>query len=342
MDNPKSIPLKRLQEILKFPQAFVEREFSPYFYRYFVRYGDPNRFKGYLDLCRYILKTTGAEKGAVLDLGCGFGMMAIVLRLLGAEEVVGCDANTEKIDLFSRLLSYLDGQVNNVRPILGDSSRMEYPDGSFDVVLANEVLSHVKDLEGSISEAYRVLKPGGRLMIRDGNNSLFLPGRLQRRKFWKRVEEGPVDPSWFRGTDIVLPFGEVRKRMITEKFPNMSIPTAEKLSRMTVGMYGNQILDAAKEFEETGRMPSRPEFRFRNPVTGEYPENEINPFRFRTFLKTKGFDVSIVPFFYSASMRTVESAAKRFLYLTARCLPAAHLFFNPGFAFLCRKTEKKK
>jgi len=239
----------------------------------------------------YIFKITKAETGTVLDLGCGFGMMAIILKLLAAGGVIGSDANTEKFELFSKLLSYLDAEVKNVKPVLGDSSRMEFTDESFDVVLANEMLSHVKDMEGSISEVYRVLKPGGHFMVRDGNNSFFVIGRMQRRKFWRRVINGPIDPSWVRAKDIVLPFVEVRKSLISEKFPIMSISMVGKLSKMTAGMYGNEIFEAVNEFEETDRMSHRPEFRYRNPITGEFPKNEINPLKFRTLLKTKGFDV---------------------------------------------------
>ena len=85
-----------------------------------------------------------------------------------------------------------------MKPVLGDSSKIEYPDEYFDVVIANETFSHVREIEESIREVYRVLKPGGTLLIRDGNNSLFLLGKMKRRRFWRRIEQGPVDPSWFQ------------------------------------------------------------------------------------------------------------------------------------------------
>ena len=217
ISNPT--PINRILQLFNTPRASIEKEFSPYFYRYSHRFfKNPKKFDGYIELCGYLSHVTRAKNASVLDLGCGFGMMATLFGLYGAKEVVGYDLNKEKIDLFKQLLLYIDPEIKNVKPFLGDSSKIEYPNRYFDVVVTNETLSHVREMEHTIEEIYRILKPGGRLLVRDGNNSLFLWGRVRRRMFWRRIEQGPVDPSAFRSTDIPLPFIEVRRKMILEKF----------------------------------------------------------------------------------------------------------------------------
>ncbi len=334
MEISNSDALLRLRELLGAPQSFLEKGFSSYFYRYFKRYKNPNKFEGYLELCEYFFHVTKAKDSYVLDLGCGFGLMATLLGLYGAREVIGYDLNTEKIDLFKKLLFYLGPEMNHVKPILGDSSKNEFPDEYFDVVIANETFSHLRELEESMSEVYRVLKPRGYFIIRDGNNSLFLLGKIRRRRFWRRIEHGPIDPSWFRSTDIPLSFVEVRKKMILEKFPQMESEKIKLLSKKTAGLFGKEIFEAVEEFERIGRISKRPEFRYRNPITGEFPERELNPFVLKMMLMKKGFKVSFIPYFYSESFRDKEMIIKRFFYLMGKYMSIFHLFLTPGFTLL--------
>ena len=335
MEISNSAPLNRIRQLFKTPRTSIEKEFSPYFYQYFSRlFRDLRKFDGYLELCGYLFNVTKAKDASVLDLGCGFGLMATLFGLYGAKEVIGYDLNTEKIDLFMKLLSYLSSEVKNVKPVLGDSSRIEYADEHFDIVVANETLSHVREIENSLDEAHRVLKLGGRLIIRDGNNSFFLPEKMRRRRFWQKIERGPVYPSDFRSTDIPLPFIEVRQKMIFEKFPQMDREKIQLLSQETAGMFGNEIFEAVEKFEKTGRIPARPKFRYRNPMTGEFPEREINPFKLKMILIKRGFEVSFVPYFYAESFKNAEMIVKRLFYLMGRYLSIFHLFLTPGFALL--------
>jgi SAM-dependent methyltransferase len=332
MEISSSRAIGQIQQLFQKSRAFIVGEFSPYFYRYFTRYSNPRKFDGYLKLCWYLFQVTKAKNASVLDLGCGFGLMATIFALYGSREVVGYDLNNEKIECFKKLLLYLNLEIQNVKPALGDSSKIEYPAEYFDTIIANETFSHVKEMEGSIDEAHRVLKPGGTILIRDGNNSLFLLGKIRRKRFWRRIEHGPIDPSWFRSTDIPLPYFEVRQKMILDKFPRIDPWEINFLSRETAGMFGEEIFKAVEDFEKNGKIRNKPKFRYRNPITGEYPEREINPFTLKKMLKRVGFDVSFVPHFYSQSFRDLEMAVKRFYYLAEKYLPVIHLFLSPGFA----------
>jgi ubiquinone/menaquinone biosynthesis C-methylase UbiE len=334
MDRPCSKAIGQMQKLLQTSRTFIEGEFSPYFYRYFKRYSNPRKFDGYLSLCKYLFEVTEAKDASLLDLGCGFGLMATIFGLYGSKEVVGYDMNTEKIEMFCRLLLYVDSGIKNVKPVLGDSSRIEYPDEYFDVVIANETFSHIREMRESIREVHRVLKIGGRFLLRDGNNSLFLLGRIRRRRFWRMVEMGPVDPSSFRSTDIPLPYFQVRKKMIHEKFPQMGLEKVNFLSRETSGMFGNEIFKAIDEAEKSGVVSKRPKFRYRNPMTGEFPEKELNPFTIKCMLEKMGFEVSFIPHFYSASFKDIEMTMKRLLYWIEKYLPIARLLLTPGFAIL--------
>ena len=341
-DIVDSTAILKIDQLFSTQKGVIEKEFSAYFYRYFSHFfKDPKRFHGYLEQWKYFFDMTKAREGSVLDLGCGFGLIAILFGLLGAQEVIGYDLNTEKINLFRKLLDYLGPEIKNVSAVLGDSTTVEFPDRRFDAVIMNESISHVREMKSSLEEAYRVLKVGGYLIIRDGNNGLFFPGKIRRRRFWKRIERGPVDPSTFRATDIPLAFIEVRKRMIIDRFPHLDPERIRFLAEKTAGMFGREIFEAVEEFEKAGELSNYPEWHYRNPVTGEFPEREINPFCLKRALREMGFDVSLIPYFYSTSFRNREMLIKHIYYLFGRYFPITHLFISPGFTLLGIKTDRQ-
>lgn len=106
------------------------------------------------------LSLTGGER--VLDVGCGPGFLCeSVAETVGSEgAVVGIDISSDLIDLCRRRsipswLSY----------VVGDATHVAQPDASFDVVVCTQVAEYVPDVNRVFSEAFRVLKPGGRAVF---------------------------------------------------------------------------------------------------------------------------------------------------------------------------------
>ncbi len=104
------------------------------------------------------LMESAAPGRRVLDLGCGEG--AFSARLLEAgSEVVGVDVAQEPLRRARLRHPQLD-----LRLLESDSS-WGLPDSSFDLVWAGEVIEHVSDLAGWLSELRRVLRSGGVLAL---------------------------------------------------------------------------------------------------------------------------------------------------------------------------------
>lgn len=94
----------------------------------------------------------------VLDVGCGEGRFAAELLRVGAL-VVGIDVAEEPLARARALAPELD-----LRLVDGEG-RWGLPDASFDVVWAGEVIEHVADTAGWLSELRRVLRSGGSLLL---------------------------------------------------------------------------------------------------------------------------------------------------------------------------------
>ncbi|NMF85918.1 class I SAM-dependent methyltransferase [Nodosilinea sp. P-1105] len=130
---------------------------------------DGIRVADYFEACtapenRFILKQLGTVDGLrVLDLGCGAGENSVYFAQRGAR-CVAADYSPGMVDTALKL-----GQANNVE-ISGkviNAMSIDFPDNSFDVVYASNLLHHLPDPRTAIQEMHRVLKPGGKACFWD-------------------------------------------------------------------------------------------------------------------------------------------------------------------------------
>src|SRR5690242_16281127 len=104
----------------------------------------------------------------VLDVGCGPGTITADLAALVPDgDVTGIDA-AEAVLAQARQEAERRGQAN-VRFETGDVYRLGYPDESFDVVHAHQVLQHLTDPVAALREMRRVAKAGGIVAARDAD-----------------------------------------------------------------------------------------------------------------------------------------------------------------------------
>lgn len=101
--------------------------------------------------------------GRILDAGCGTGSLLVQLALRGYD-VNGVDISEESV---RRTVEYLTPIMPEAKSIIkvGSAEKIDYPDGSFDAVIAAEVLEHVEKDLLAVREFYRLLKPGGVCII---------------------------------------------------------------------------------------------------------------------------------------------------------------------------------
>lgn len=129
---------------------------------------------------------------SLLDVGCGPGTITVDLaRRVAPGLVVGIDTATEIIVQADGLAR--DEGVHNVRFLVGSAYELDFPDASFDVVHAHQVMQHLADPVAAMREIRRVLKPGGLFAARDvdyGGVTLYpeLPGLDAWRRTYRDVD----------------------------------------------------------------------------------------------------------------------------------------------------------
>lgn len=108
------------------------------------------------------------EGRRVLDLGAGFGALALYFAHLGAE-VTAVDPNEQRMRIALAIAQRRDLRLSI---LTAHAQSLPFSDANFDLVVANNSLCYIvdgKDRRAAIAEIHRVLRPGGWVAIRNPN-----------------------------------------------------------------------------------------------------------------------------------------------------------------------------
>ncbi|MCT2589454.1 methyltransferase domain-containing protein [Streptomyces sp. N2-109] len=127
-----------------------------------------HRWRTAANSAAYLLPELRAGQ-AVLDVGCGPGTVTADLAAAVAPggEVTGVDA-AESILGPARAVA-AERRLDNLRFTTADVHALDFPDDTFDVVHAHQLLQHVGDPVRALEEMRRVCRPGGVLAARDSD-----------------------------------------------------------------------------------------------------------------------------------------------------------------------------
>lgn len=98
----------------------------------------------------------------VLDLGCGRGRIAATAIKQDAKETIGLDLSAQMLRL-----AVDSNESSRSFWLAGDCIDLPFKTQSFDVIVSGLMMGHVEDLEGTINQIDRVLRPGGYLVLSD-------------------------------------------------------------------------------------------------------------------------------------------------------------------------------
>jgi ubiquinone/menaquinone biosynthesis C-methylase UbiE len=121
-------------------------------------------------LFKEVLRGKDNKNKKILDVGCGTGRLVHQLAdYLKEARIHGVDISKSMIEK-----AKLKKRNKNVRFDVGDVERLPYEDNSFDIITCSHSFHHYPDKERAASEMYRVLRPGGRVMVIDGCRDVLL------------------------------------------------------------------------------------------------------------------------------------------------------------------------
>jgi SAM-dependent methyltransferase len=133
------------------------------FYSGLTRFLEP----GYRDLA--VRMEINAQAASLLDVGGGDGRLAIAIARLRPKlrRVVSCDISPDMTRRARRRIAAA-GLSSTVSAECADMHALPYKEAEFDAVVSFGAVHHARDPRLALTEAYKVLKPGGRMWLIDG------------------------------------------------------------------------------------------------------------------------------------------------------------------------------
>lgn len=193
----------------------------------------------------------------VLDLGAGGGIDVLLSakRVGPTGKAYGLDMTDEMLDLARE--TQRKAGLENVEFLKGEIEQIPLPDQSVDVILSNCVINLSADKDRVFAEAYRVLRPGGRLAISD----VIVRGEVlaeirQSIELWMGCVAGALEETEYRAklaragfTDISLEPTRIYRAEDAKDFLSLAGLDLEKIGPHIDGKFMSAFIRASKPME---------------------------------------------------------------------------------------------
>lgn len=190
------------------------------------------------------------EDSVGCDLGCWLGFSTALQGALGCRAVYGVDIR----DLVVRTAAGWSQRfgVDNLHFRLLRDGVVPLGGNTVDWVVINQVLCNAPPdtFQPSLSEAYRILKPGGTLILCDGNNPYCAKTEVRLKRDFLAAEVGDGTIEEPNGLNY-----NARQVMISQAASQLSPARVARLARETCYLWGEEVESAARRFAATGESP---------------------------------------------------------------------------------------
>ncbi len=143
----------------------------------------------YAPFARKIVKCVAPlERGAtIVDLGTGSGLLSIELgKLLPQVKIIGVDPSNEMLRIARK--NAHEAGMSNYETRLGRAEEMPIESDSVNLVVTQSSLHEWENPQKGFAEIYRVLKPGGSLILKDFNRGWLSPWKRNLLGFFHHLE----------------------------------------------------------------------------------------------------------------------------------------------------------
>lgn len=187
---------------------------------------------------RLFREHVGGPGRRVLDVGCRSG--ALTRSYLDGNDVVGIDVDRQALEEAARL---------GIETVWADANRpLPFPDESFDVVVAGELIEHLASPRSFVAEAYRVLRLGG-VLVGSIPNAFRLKNRV-RFLFGRNPSDDPTMLQLLSPDDLLALLAAFER-------PRLEF-VASRLIRVHPRLMANVIVFTARRPDRTESRADRP------------------------------------------------------------------------------------
>jgi ubiquinone/menaquinone biosynthesis C-methylase UbiE/DNA-binding transcriptional ArsR family regulator len=196
--------LINLKRVLERRQDQAKIHFNQVAGRFDRSYGPGRSWQAFGQLLLRLIPTVD-----IADLGSGEGLLAELIALK-ARSVIAVDNSPHMVAFGARKAR--ENGISNLEFRLGDLSEPPIDDDSVDVVILSQALHHAEDPQSALLSAFRILRPGGRVLILDLLRHGFEEALTLYGDTWLGFEESELQ-RWLENAG----FGEVEIEIVAKE-----------------------------------------------------------------------------------------------------------------------------
>lgn len=176
------------------------------------------------------------EGETVLDLGSGGGIDVFLasIKVGNKGKVIGVDMTQEMVE--TATFNAKQGKFENVEFRLGEVENLPVLDNSIDLIISNCVINLTPNKEIAYNEAFRVLKPGGRILVSDLVTLGDIPHKIRKSfKAWSDCIAGAMEKQEY--LDVISAAGFQNVEIVEAHYftePNMDLRLEGKILSIQV------------------------------------------------------------------------------------------------------------
>ena len=122
-----------------------------------------------------IKMVSNAEVSDICDIATGTADLAIAMaKTMPSAHVTGVDIAVKMLEIGDKKIE-AQGLSNRIKLEKGDSESLRFEDGSFDLITSSFGVRNFQNLSGGLSEMFRVLRPGGKIMVLEFSRPRIFP-----------------------------------------------------------------------------------------------------------------------------------------------------------------------
>jgi ubiquinone/menaquinone biosynthesis C-methylase UbiE len=176
------------------------------------------RDKGWMET-KSIIKS-GISRGAALEVGSGPGYLGLEwLKSTRGTTLAGLDISPDMIAVAKRNAAEY-GFGERARYVLGSGAALPFGEGSYDAAFSNGSLHEWSDVQQTLAEMWRVLKPSGTLFLSDLRRDMFAPVKWF---MWFVTKPKEIRPGLITSIRAAYTPTEVEALMTESPFDNFKV-----------------------------------------------------------------------------------------------------------------------
>lgn len=237
---------------------FLSAEMTPGSDEFYQTLEKINRYEYKPPLLREFAEGCAGQK--LLEVGCGLGLELAQLAELGFE-VTGVDLAPRAIKICQ---GYLEFRNVSGRVMVQNAENMDLPANYFDAIYSSGVIFCTPDIKRAIAEIWRVLRPGGRILIifYHRRSWFYLLQRISHTNFEFETEDAPIINTYTKAevrelfnrfsdimirTEYYYPTPTVRKGWLAAAYNRLFVPFMHMIPARFISEFGWHLVLMARK-----------------------------------------------------------------------------------------------